>query len=330
MSLIAFSQLPTYARLRDEGVDVLTVEEARPHAGRALHIGLLNMMPDKALAATERQFMRLLGRSDVAIQVHLFTLPGLGRAAPGKAHVAAYYESFDQIRSTGLDALVISGANVEGNALANQAFWQPLSEVLAWAADAVDSTLCSCLATHAALQLQHGQERVALPEKRWGVYSHQIKNPAHPLVSSLPEKFAVPHSRYNEITAAQFGSAGVTVLVESEEGEVHLAVSEDGMRFVYFQGHPEYDTISLLKEYKREVSRFVAGKLAEFPPSPDHYFPVQAQEIVQKYRREQKSGSEWPSFPETLLSTELTNTWREPAQRVIDNWLSNLVDVYHR
>lgn len=330
MSLIAHSQLPTYARLRDEGVDVLNVEEARPLVGRALHIGLLNMMPDKALAATERQFMRLLGRTDIPIQVHLFTLPGLGRAALGKVHVAAHYDSFEHIRSTGLDALVVSGANVQGTALANQGFWQPLSEVLAWAADEVDSTLCSCLATHAALQLQHGQERVALEEKRWGVYSHQVKNTSHPLVSSLPEKFAVPHSRYNEVTAAQFGSAGVKVLVESEEGEVHLAVSEDGMRFVYFQGHPEYDTISLLKEYKREVSRFAAGELPEFPPFPDHYFSVQAQEIVQKYRREQKLGGASSSFPEALLSAELTNTWREPAQRVIDNWLSNLLEVYHR
>ncbi|MFT5315437.1 MAG: homoserine O-succinyltransferase [Candidatus Krumholzibacteriia bacterium] len=219
---------------------------------------------------------------------------------------------------------------MQGTALANQGFWQPLSEVLAWAADEVDSTLCSCLATHAALQFQHGQERVALEEKRWGVYSHQVKNTSHPLVSSLPEKFAVPHSRYNEVTAAQFGSAGVKVLVESEEGEVHLAVSEDGMRFVYFQGHPEYDTISLLKEYKREVSRFAAGELPEFPPFPDHYFSVQAQEIVQKYRREQKLGGASSSFPEALLSAELTNTWREPAQRVIDNWLSNLLEVYHR
>ena len=40
-----------------------------------------------------------------------------------------------------------------------------------------------------------------------------------------------------------------------DEAGVHAAVSEDGFRRVYFQGHPEYDANSLLKEYKREVLR---------------------------------------------------------------------------
>jgi homoserine O-succinyltransferase len=31
-------------------------------------------------------------------------------------------------------------------------------------------------------------------------------------------------------------------------------VSEDLLRIVFFQGHPEYDTISLLKEYKQDIA----------------------------------------------------------------------------
>ena len=46
--------------------------------------------------------------------------------------------------------------------------------------------------------------------------------------------------------------AGLEVLIAGEEAGVLLAVSSDGLRFAYFQGHPDYDTISLMKEYKRD------------------------------------------------------------------------------
>ena len=44
----------------------------------------------------------------------------------------------------------------------------------------------------------------------------------------------------------------------------------------FFQGHPEYDTHSLLKEYKREVLRFLTGERADEPPYPDNYFSPEA------------------------------------------------------
>ena len=56
MPLVAHSDLPTFARLAQEGEDVLNVERAQHQDIRELHIGLLNMMPDAALAPTERQF----------------------------------------------------------------------------------------------------------------------------------------------------------------------------------------------------------------------------------------------------------------------------------
>ena len=61
MPLVAHNALPTYARLSSQGEDVLDVERARHQDIRELHVGLLNMMPDAALEATERQFMRLVG-----------------------------------------------------------------------------------------------------------------------------------------------------------------------------------------------------------------------------------------------------------------------------
>ncbi len=161
MPIVAHNQLPTFGRLLNEGINVLPPDRALNQDIRELHIGLLNMMPDKALAATERQFFRLIGESNPIAQfyVHPFTLPELPRSAEARAHVDSHYDTFEQVREQGLDALIITGANVVGSELANQPFWEPLIEVIDWAYDNVTSTLCSCLATHAVLQFRYGQTR---------------------------------------------------------------------------------------------------------------------------------------------------------------------------
>ncbi|HCX13008.1 MAG TPA: homoserine O-succinyltransferase, partial [Gammaproteobacteria bacterium] len=41
------------------------------------------------------------------------------------------------------------------------------------------------------------------------------------------------HSRFNEISKAQFDKAGVKILVDSQVG-AHLCVSEDLLRIVFF------------------------------------------------------------------------------------------------
>ena len=251
MPLVANSALPTFDRLREEGETILHKDEAVHQDIRELHIGLLNMMPDAALAATERQFFRLIGESNQIAQfyVHLFTLPELERGNKVAEHIQKYYEPFESIKEQGLDALIITGANVSQPHLDREPFWKPLIEVIDWAYENVPSTICSCLATHAVLQFRYGQTRTRLPAKRWGVFPHRVVDRAHPLVNGVNTLFDVPHSRYNQISREQFEAAGLHVLVESTEAGVHLAVSEDKFRLVFFQGHPEYDMISLLKVY---------------------------------------------------------------------------------
>ncbi len=275
MPIVAHTDLPTFERLRDEGQTILDPDRALHQDIRELHIGLLNMMPDAALAATERQFLRLINESNQIAQfyVHPFTLDALPRAADARDHIERYYEPFERIREEGLDALIITGANVSHPNLADEPFWGPLIEVIDWAAENVTSTLCSCLATHAVLQFRYGQRRYPLPGKRWGVYAHRVVNKRHPLVNDVNTLFDVPHSRFNEIGRDQFDAAGLRVLVESEQAGVHLAVSEDGFRLVFFQGHPEYDTVSLLKEYKREVNRFAARAARGLPADPAKLCP---------------------------------------------------------
>ena len=68
MPLIAYSKLPSFERLAKQGETILSIERAQHQTIRELHIGLLNMMPDSALEATERQFFRLIGHSNQIAQ----------------------------------------------------------------------------------------------------------------------------------------------------------------------------------------------------------------------------------------------------------------------
>ncbi len=335
MPLVAHNALPSFHRLRGEGMRVLTPEQALHQDIRELHIGLLNMMPDAALEATERQFFRLVGESNPIAQfyMHPFTLPQLPRGEAARAHIARFYESFEQLREEGLDALIITGANVTHANLPREPFWTPLIEVIDWAMDNVASTLCSCLATHAVLQFRYGQPRRPMGCKRWGVFPHRVMDRRHPLVSDINTRFDVPHSRFNDISRAQFEAAGLHVLVESEMAGVHLAVSPDGLRGVFFQGHPEYDTVSLLKEYKREVLRYAQGGIATCPPFPEHYFPLRERTLLDEHRERidaaRRTGAALPEFPEDAVTARLDNTWHDTAEAVLGNWIGAVYQVTH-
>jgi len=329
MPLVAHNQLPSFDRLQQEGVRVLTPESANSQDIRELHIGLLNMMPDAALAATERQFFRLIGESNPIAQfyVHPFTLDTLPRGAKAQEHINQYYETFEQIKEQGLDALIITGANVVGAELSNQDFWHPLMEVVDWANINVTSTLCSCLATHAVIEYRYQQKRQAQPFKKWGVFPHSVVARNHPLVNDINTRFHVPHSRWNEVTTEQFKQAGLKILVAGDGGCVHLATSEDGFKTVFFQGHPEYDTISLLKEYKREVTLFEQGKLDAYPPFPENYFGSFEQALFEEYRYRIETLKQKAEFPDTLIIQYLDNTWRDSAVEVIGKWIGLVYQV---
>lgn len=334
MPLVAHNDLPTFERLEAEGQTILSSDRARNQDIRELHVGLLNMMPDAALTATERQFLRLVGQSNPIAQfyVHPFSLEGLPRDRSALDHIARYYERFEDIRRHGLDALIITGANVTEPNLSDEPFWEPLIEVVDWAHENVTSILCSCLATHAVMEFRYGQKRRRMERKRWGVYPHNVIERSHPLVKDVNTRFDVPHSRFNDVSPGQFEEAGVHVLARSEAAGVHLAVSEDGFRFVLFQGHPEYDMVSLLKEYKREVGRFAAGE-TEYPPYPENYFSSQATAVLEEYRdrvlKALNEGDALPELPEHLIASNVHNTWHDTGEAVVGNWMGLVYQLTH-
>ncbi len=327
MPLVAHNSLPTFKVLRDRGQVVLSLDRAQQQDIRELHIGFLNMMPDAALAATERQFIRLIGSSNPIAQffVYPFSVPGIERGEKAREHIEKYYFEFEQLTEQGLDALIITGANVINPSLDQEPFWGPLIDIVRWAEENVASVFCSCLATHALVKHYYGIDRRHLEQKQWGVYSHKVTNPKHPLLRDVNTRFDAPHSRYNDVSRDQFESAGIHVLAESPDVGVHLAVSPDQFRVIYFQGHPEYAAISLLKECKREVFRYTQGEREKTPRIPDNYFTPDGEKIVAAHieavDKAMASGETVPEFPETELLAHIDNTWGDTGIAIVSNWL---------
>ncbi|MEJ2128412.1 MAG: homoserine O-succinyltransferase [Woeseiaceae bacterium] len=324
MPLVAHNNLPTFETLRKDGHVVLSLDRAQHQDIRELHIGFLNMMPDAALQATERQFIHLGGSSNPIAQffVYPFSLPELNRGEEAEANIHEHYFEFDELAEAGLDALIITGANVAQPSLVDEPFWEPLIDVVRWAENNVTSIFCSCLATHALVKHYHDIDRVKQPQKLWGVYSHRAVRKDHPFLRDVNTRFEAPHSRHNDVSREQFEAAGCHVLAESDIG-VHLAVSPDQFRIMYFQGHPEYGAVSLLKEFKREYNLYLAGEREKLPRVPENFLTPEGEAIARKLVMdlEMDGRNSAAEFPEDELLPYCDNTWGDTGKAIINNWL---------
>ncbi len=330
MPLVEHSGLPTFERLRQEGRYVLPTARAIHQDIRELHIGFLNIMPDAVLEATERQFFRLIGESNrvAQIYIHPFTLPVVERGEKATAYFKQYYEPFEKLQEEGLDALIITGASEEQNPhVREETYWKPLVEAIEWARENVTSTLCSCLSGHAAMTYGYGQEPGWSEEKHFGIFSHRVTDREHPLVQGMNTVFNAPHARHSEVRREQFVKAGMRILAESDKAGVHAATSEDGIRLLCFQGHPEYDTFSLLKEYRREVNVFREGGRPTYPDFPVNYFNEETAARVHRFQADIEAGKDPGEFPEEEFAATLDNTWVDSARSMVGSWIGLIYQI---
>lgn len=328
MPLVVNSALPAFDTMRNEGVPLATPGQSSGLP--AVSVGLVNLMPDAALRATDRQFIRLLSAAadEFEIWVYPFTMAAEERGEEARRHVADHYTTFERVADGELDSLIVTGANPAQDDLEREAFWGGLSEVLDWATESTRSVLCSCLATHAVLQKYRGMRRKLLPQKRWGVYSHYVLKD-HRLLDGLSGLIDAPHSHWYDVTREEMESVGLAVVLESEEAGVHMAVDDEDF-YVFFQGHPEYDLISLLKEYRRELGRFWRGEREDYPPVPEHYFDARALAVLEEYRPVLEAAKREGRRPPRLVEQDLLPTgihsWNEEGKVIYRNWLRRIVE----
>ena len=101
----------------------------------------------------------------------------------------------------------------------------------------------------------------------FGVFTHTINKKNVPLLRGFDDEFLVPHSRYTGVRKEDIEKvAGLEILSESRKAGVYLVATRDG-RQIFLTGHPEYDPLSLKKEYLRDKKQ---GLEIEIPKA---YFP---------------------------------------------------------
>lgn len=249
---------------RDQGISSPALvpgedDLARDHEGGELTIGLINNMPDTALKATERQFMKLLqaAAGPRRIRFHCFSLPSVKRSPEARWHVESEYSDLSDLRRQRFDGLIVTGAEPVAPELDQEPYWRDLTELIDWAKANTRSTIWSCLAAHAAVLHLDRIARRPLPAKCHGIFDCEAVT-GDSLTRAAPAPLKVSHSRLNEIAESDLAQAGYQVLTRSAQAGVDVFVRQYASRFVFFQGHPEYDALSLQREYLRDIGRYLA------------------------------------------------------------------------
>ena len=137
------------------------------HNRAAVHVGLVNNMPDAAMRATELQFARLLKEAAGALDVRLrlFSMRSIPRSEQTRSRMAGFYDDAAFLQASNIDALIITGAQPSTADLRDEPYWAELAHLIDWAEGGTISALFSCLAAHAAVLRLDGIVRRPLPVK---------------------------------------------------------------------------------------------------------------------------------------------------------------------
>jgi homoserine O-succinyltransferase len=304
---------------------------ATPLPVRTLRIGLVNNMSDSALEGTERQFTALLtaAGSDPSVTLIPYYLPEVRRSDCGRRHVEERYFNVAELWDAELDALIITGAEPQMKSLRDETYWSRLIEVLAWAQEREKPVILSCLAAQVAALHFDGITREPLNTKCFGVFGHEVVSRS-PLTRDVPHRLRMPHSRWNDLPVEALTAGGYQILTQSQEAGVDCFVKARNRLWLFFQGHPEYEADSLLKEYIRDVKRFLRRERETYPPLPNDYFAPEINARLDQFHERALACREQTimfDFPLTRHVLRPINTWRESGAMIYRNWLSYLAEA---
>ena len=255
-----------YNRLVSSGAIVLDENQALSQDIRPAKIGLLNLMPAPAMESTENQWLRYISNTVLQVEPVLLKFDDDIRERDGasRKEILKRYTSFSEGIINGLDALIVTGDNLELRKDSEKpeelpfneiTYGNSLKEVIDWARSNVYSTIYSCLASHFALNYLHGVKRTVRDNKYFGVFEHQIKKyTKNPIVDGMDDSIKAPHSRWGNVSSEDLEDCGVQVLAQNDNVGWLLASDENlnGGLDVYLQGHPEYDKYDLHTEFIRD------------------------------------------------------------------------------
>jgi homoserine O-succinyltransferase len=284
--------LPAYIALREERVFVMTEDRAEHQDIRPLRFGIVNLMP--TTVDTEIQLLRLLGNSPLQVDVSFLKMGSHESRNAPPGHLEKFYISAEEIMDMGMrfDGLIITGAPVETLPFEDVDYWDELAAVIDYSTKNAWSTMHICWGAQAGLYRRYGVQKNTLPKKLFGVFPHQISERYSPLFRGFDDEFLAPQSRHTACDRDAIAkNPALTIQSETAEAGVFIVTAREG-REIYVTGHLEYDSLTLDKEYRRDLGQ---GKPIDLP---GNYYP----------------GND-PSRPPVVR-------WRAHAHLFFSNWLN--------
>lgn len=259
------NDLPVKKILEDENIFVMDHDRAKSQEIRPLNILIVNLMPLKE--DTELALLRSLANTPLQVNVSFLRMDSHESKNTSEAHLTRFYVSFDEVKAHRYDGMIITGAPVETMPFEQVDYWKELTEIMEWSKSNVTSTLHICWGSQAGLYYHYGVQKHLLPKKLSGIYEHHTFHRKTPLVRGFDDTFYVPHSRYTGFSKEDIEAIDeLEIVAESEIAGPYLIIDKK-MKNIFVTGHPEYDQLTLDKEYKRDVKKGL------HPEIPVHYYP---------------------------------------------------------
>ena len=286
-------ELPAKQRLEMENIFVMNNLRADTQDIRPLKIIILNLMPTKL--ETETQLLRLLSNSPLQLDVDFLQVATHEAKNVSKSHMDKFYYTFDDVKESRYDGMIITGAPVEQLEFEEVDYWEELCKIMEWSTKNVYSTWYICWGAQAGLYYHYGIKKYPTEKKVFGVYPHYSLDETHPLMRGLDDIYYVPQSRHTEVRHQDIAKVkDLQILSYSEISGVHI-ISDMECRKFFITGHSEYDRDTLAKEYFRDKEK---GLEIE---KPYNYFPNDDERRVPQMN------------------------WKGTANLLINNWLNYFV-----
>ena len=259
------NDLPVKKILEQENIFVMDENRAMSQDIRPLDILILNLMPLKEDA--ELQLLRSLSNTPLQVNISFIRTVSHEAKNASQSHLERFYTDFDSIKDRKWDGLIITGAPVETMEFEEVEYWDELTKIMDWSKDNVTSTLHICWGAQAGLYYRYGVAKIRLEKKFSGVYKHYTFHKRTPLVRGFDDSFLVPQSRYTGVDKeAIVKNPLLEIVAESKITGPYLIIGEEGKN-IFVTGHPEYDTVTLDQEYKRDLAKGIN------PDIPVNYYP---------------------------------------------------------
>ncbi len=286
--------LPSASVLGGENIFIMNESRAQAQDIRPLQIAIFNIMPTKI--STETQILRMLSNTPLQVQITLLHPQTYTCTHTPGEHLEMFYKTFDDVKHQKFDGMILTGAPVETLGFDEVYYWPELKDIMEWTKTNVYSTLHICWGAQAGLYYHYDIPKYPLDQKMFGVFTHTVNGKNIPLFRGFDDVFYLPQSRHTEIRREDIVPMDELDLVsESEESGVGIVMTRNG-RQIFITGHGEYDSDTLLYEYRRDMDKGLNNISI-----PKHYFP-----------------NDDPTQPPKVR-------WRAHANLLFSNWLNYYV-----